>query len=186
MLVRAFHERKPEAGAPSGGVLDLDAAPVSLGDLPNDRQAEPRAWMASAGLGAVKAVEDEGPVGSRDAGAIVADGHFAARHPQVDATAAVAPLGRVFDQIPERALELLGIARNRRRLGVESEADPREAGLGVTDDHLGDLVEANRSEVQIPLAATGEVDKVGDEVRQLLDLVAHVLLEKKKKTENRT
>src|SRR5262249_60159288 len=109
--------------------LDLDSAAVVFRDLANDGEAEPGARVAPRRFRAVEAVEDERLVGGTDAGAVVADRHLAVRDRQLDAADAVAPLGGVLDEVPDRPLELLGIARHRGRLGVEGEGESGETNL---------------------------------------------------------
>jgi hypothetical protein len=44
------HEGESEAGAAAFGVLDVDTASVTLGDLPDDRQSEPGSRLSPRGL----------------------------------------------------------------------------------------------------------------------------------------
>jgi hypothetical protein len=83
---------------------------VALGDLSDDRQAEPGSRLAARGLGAVEAVEDERAVGFGDAGAVVTNDYLALEDRQVDAAAAVAPFGGVLDEVPERPFEFFRVA----------------------------------------------------------------------------
>jgi hypothetical protein len=96
------HEHESEAGAAAFGFLDVHSTSVIFGDLPDNCEAEPGSRPAARCFRAVEAVEDERPIGGRDAGAVVADDYFAPSDRQVDAAGAVAPLGGVLDEVPDR------------------------------------------------------------------------------------
>src|SRR5262249_40901472 len=129
-----IHEREAETRSTSRRFLDLDAAAVVLRDLSHDRKAEPRPRLTARALGTVEAVEADRLACARPPGAGVAARPFPAHATQLDAAAAVAPLGGVLDEVPDRPLELLGIARDRRRLGIESQRKSRKAGVRTLDD----------------------------------------------------
>ena len=113
-----------EARAAVRGVLRGHRAAVLLHDLPHDREPEPRAGDAAGGRRAVEAVEDarRGRPG-RCRGRGRGRGARRPRRSTSTVPSARAPLGRVVEQVRDRALEAARHAAHRRRLEARVEAD---------------------------------------------------------------
>src|SRR3954471_4196042 len=89
----------PDDRPPSGRTLGDDRAAMSVGDLPDDREAEPRARHPAGAAGAVEAVEDMRQIGLRDPRSVISHLEFTvARYPNLDRLAGRAPLDRVVEQ----------------------------------------------------------------------------------------
>jgi hypothetical protein len=106
---------------------------------------------------------------------MVANGHLAADDRQLDAVGAVAPFGCVLDEIPDRPFQLFRVAPDGCLIGVEHELEAREAILGSLEGTFGELVEADVLEMKVSLAPARELDDVGDECCELLELSGDVV-----------
>jgi hypothetical protein len=73
--------------------------------------------------------------------------------------------------------QLVAVAPDGCLFGLERELEGREACLCPLDDALGELVEADVLEMKVPLAAAGELDDVGDECCQLVELSGDIAQE---------
>jgi hypothetical protein len=169
-----FEQAKPEGGSSAGRLLHHDPTAVVLGDLPDDRQAETGSLQAAGRVGAVEAVEDEGPVGGIDTGAVVADDDLAGDDFDFYTAVSVAPLDGVLDEVPDRSFEGFRISPDTRLLSIEGDVEVGEACRGPAGDELADRVEPEVPQVELPLAPAREVDEVRDERGQLVDLVGDV------------
>ena len=109
-------------------------------------------------------------VGLGDPGTMVAHRHLGAGDLDLDLTVRGAPLDRVVDEVRDCPLEQLRISAHERRGEPRGEHERRRARACALDDRGRDLVEANLLDAQPPLLAASELDEVGDEPRQLLQL----------------
>src|SRR4051812_39361197 len=92
-------QRKAERSAAARRIDELDLAAVALGNLAHDRQSKARALPAAGGLGAVEAVEHEGPITGIDAGPVVTDEHLTVPARDLHHAARGAPLGGVLHEV---------------------------------------------------------------------------------------
>src|SRR4051794_20629069 len=169
-----FDEREAERGAAAGDLDELDLAAVALGHLAHDGQAQARALPAAGGLRAVEAVEDVGAVAGIDAWTVVADEHVAALARDLHDAARVAPLGSVLHEVPERAVELLGIADHGGRPALVLELELREAVGSALEHVLHHAVELHLPQMQVALAAARQVHEIAHQRAQLLRLPSEV------------
>ena len=88
---------------PSEAFARLGEAAVRLGRLPDDGQAQPRPGLGAGLLGAVEAVEHERQILLVEARAVVAYGQRPVVERHLDDPAVRAPLGRVVEQVGDRA-----------------------------------------------------------------------------------
>ncbi len=152
-LGRFFAEAEGEAERAAVAELAAHAglAAEGLGDVLDDRQAQPRpAELSAAGaVGAVEPLEHPRQMLGFDAPALVddADDRLVAASLGGDADGGVlgAVLDRVVDQVHQRLLEQRRHDVGRQRLGVDVERDRLGLGFGVTGlaggaDHRGDGV----------------------------------------------
>jgi len=141
---------------------------VRLHDLAHDGEAEPRAGQAAGPARPVEAVEHVGEVIRVDTGPVVADGELAVAHADLDGLVGRAPLSGVVEQVAHGALEPRPVAHHERRLRAQPHLARGSQTLG---DSGHDLVEAHRlALVQGRLALAGELDQVGHEAGELLEL----------------
>src|SRR5205807_357749 len=105
------------------GALGDDLTTVRFRDLPDDREPQPGSGHAPSGAGPVEPVEDVRQVLLVDPGAVVAHRHLAAADRDLDLAARRAPLGRVVEQVRDRALDRRGDAVDDRLLEVGRERD---------------------------------------------------------------
>src|SRR6187402_3598370 len=96
-------ESEHDARATVARPLRDDFPAVGFCDLSHDREAEPGAGHASRGPRAVEAVEDVREVLVGDTGPVVADGNLAVTDLDPDLGAGRAPLGRVVEEVRDRA-----------------------------------------------------------------------------------
>jgi hypothetical protein len=103
---------------------------VHLGDVLDDREAEARAahFAAAAAVDAVEALEDARDVFGGDADAVVADfdeGVLAAgARGDVDLATFGGVLAGVVDEVGDGALDVVGVALERRQGRIEVESTP--------------------------------------------------------------
>ena len=87
------------------------------------------------------------------------------------AAAGRAPLGRVVEQVGDRAVEPRPLAGHHARLQVDGEADLRRVAACALDRGRHELVEPQRlGWVARDLAVAGELDEVADQLAELLEL----------------
>ena len=124
-------ELEHELRAATGSVGGADAAAVLLGDLADDRQPEAGARAPARGRAAVEAVEQVREILRVDAGPVVAHAHAVHVDAHLDDAALRRVLGRVVEQVVDRAREPLaralddGRAAGRPRTGPPARAGAR-------------------------------------------------------------
>ncbi len=147
---------------------------MRLGDLADDREPEPGAGHAPRGSGSVEAVEHVRQVLLVDPGTVVAHRHLAVANGDLDLAAGRAPLGRVVEQVRDRALDRRRDAVDDRLPKVGREGDARPVPACALDGVRGEEVEPHLLRLRrLPLAAR-ELDQLGDEGRHLVQLLDDV------------
>src|SRR5579862_2444120 len=161
-------EAEPYDRAAVCGVLGLDFAPVSLGDLTHDREAETRAGHR-AGIGrAVEPVEDQWPVLVGEPWPVIAHSQLAVVQRHLDRAAVPAPLAGVLEQVPDGALHAVLVAVDERRLeAVDLPRDLGEPRASPFDRVLDQLVELVLRSLDLR-AAAGELEQTGNQRTHLL------------------
>ncbi len=109
--------------------------------------------------------------------AVVAHRQHAALQQDLDRVVGPAPLARVVDDVGDRAGDPLGRVDDHRRLEIEAELELRRSALGVVDRPSDDRVELDRFGVLVGRRSAGELDDVGDELCELVELGDDRLLE---------
>ena len=146
-------------------VPPCDSATCRTIARPSPNPGRPRA----AGR-AVEAVEHIGEVGVRDAGAVVAHAHLAVAHADLDLAARRAPLGGVVEQVRDRAVEAARHSLDEARLELGEEHLVGGMAAGALDRVRDERVEAHVLDAGLGLVAARQVDEVGDEHGQLVEL----------------
>jgi hypothetical protein len=88
---------------------------VQFRGLPDDRQAQPGTRPPARGRRAVEAVEYEREVSVRDPGTLVRDDDLPVADRQINVPVGRAPSNGVVKEVPDRAIEHLGIAPHSAR-----------------------------------------------------------------------
>jgi hypothetical protein len=149
---------------------------VSLHDLPDDCQPEPRAGHPASAQGTVEAVEDVRQIGLRDPWPVVSDLEVAvARHPNLDRIARRAPLDRVVEQILDRPVEAFVDAMDEARLQRRLDLLVAGASPRSIDCLADELVQPQLMRVDRRLLLAREVDEVSDQDTELGKLACEVL-----------
>ena len=146
-------------------VPPCDSATCRTIARPSPEPGRPRA----AG-GAVEAVEHIGQVGVRDAGTVIAHAHLAVAHPDLDLAARGAPLGGVVEQVRDGPVETARHSLHEARLQLREEHLVGGVAAGALDRVRDQGIEPHVLHVGLGLVAAGQVDEVGDEHRQLVEL----------------
>ena len=148
---------------------------MCLGGLADDRETEARARHPARVARAVEALEDVRQVAVRKARAVIADAQLAVRQADVDGPTCWAPLDRVVDEVRDRPLDACGLSADHGGLELRAELEPvTRAGTRALDHRTRDLVDAHVVDGVAGLGATGELDDVRDERRQLVELLDDV------------
>jgi hypothetical protein len=151
---------------------------VRLRDLPHDCEPESRAGLSACARGAVEAVEDEREIRLGDSRAVVADGHLAVLHADLDLSARRAPLGRVVEQVRHRPLDRAGRTVDGRLVEVALDRHARPVALCALDRVGGHEIQTDVLGLVGVAIAACELDELGDQRRHLRQLLGHVAQER--------
>ena len=105
---------------------------------------------------------------------MIAHRHLAAAHGHLDLAAGRGPLGRVVEQVGDRALDRGRGAADERLLEVGRERDVRPVPPRAADGVGGDEVEPDVLRLLGMLLRPRELDQLGDQRRHLAELLDHV------------
>src|SRR5437764_2350016 len=133
-LLRREWESDGEHAASPGFAAHGDAPAMSLDDLVNDGEPQPR----PTSLGGEERIEDARQILSGDAlpGVLDLQESLAdlALEPDGDAAAGIGRVARVAEQVPQDGLDLIRVHRQPHgRVDVEGKRDPLQRGLAAAD-----------------------------------------------------
>ena len=143
---------------------------MHLCDLADDRQTESRTRLRAGRGGAVEAVEHERALVGRDPDAAVAHFDDPTAHVDLDRCVVRAELARVVDEVVHGAIDGRGAdVDHRGRVARQGDRAPAPSALAFHDArHEVDQIDVLHGFIRARVGR--EVDELGDEITQLLEL----------------
>ena len=161
--------------AAAGGRLGGDAAALLVGDLADDRKAQPRAGTPARLGAAVEAVEHVGQVLGGDPGSVVAHRQLLPVQRDLDRLARGLYLIALSIRLLTARCSRAGTPTTTVGSSCTSQRRGRSAPARALDHLADDQVQAHVLGVGARFLAAGEVDQVVHQQRQLLDLLDDVV-----------